>query len=72
MSVTVTPVRFEHHRDALGIGEAAPRLSWIVEEAPAGWSQASYELESGTGETARVDSRESVLVPWPFAALASR
>ena len=34
MSITVTPVRFEHHRDALGIGESAPRLSWVVESAP--------------------------------------
>ncbi|WP_434316156.1 family 78 glycoside hydrolase catalytic domain [Leifsonia sp. P73] len=72
MTVTVTPVRFEHHRDALGISESAPRLSWIVEEAPAAWSQASYELEAGSGETIRVSSGESVLVPWPFAELASR
>ncbi|WP_231563005.1 family 78 glycoside hydrolase catalytic domain [Microbacterium mangrovi] len=72
MTVTVTPVRFEHHRDSLGIGEAAPRLSWIIEDAPAGWAQASYELESAAGETVRVDSTESVLVPWPFAALTSR
>ncbi|WP_431245914.1 family 78 glycoside hydrolase catalytic domain [Leifsonia xyli] len=72
MTVTVTPVRFEHHRDALGIGEAAPRLSWIVEEAPSDWAQASYEVETASGESVHVSSRESVLVPWPFAELASR
>ncbi|VXB37485.1 Beta-glucosidase [Microbacterium sp. 8M] len=72
MTVTVTPVRFEHHRDALGIGESAPRLSWIVEDAPPGWVQSAYELESESGEVVRVGSRESVLVPWPFAELTSR
>jgi len=34
--------------------------------------QASYELETASGETARVHSGESVLVPWPFAGLRSR
>src|SRR5437764_2029589 len=29
--VTVAEVRFEHHRDSFGIGEAQPRLSWIVD-----------------------------------------
>ncbi|GGI44178.1 beta-glucosidase-like glycosyl hydrolase [Agromyces flavus] len=77
MSITITPVRFEHHRDALGIGEAEPRLSWIVESAPAGWRQARYEVESkatdGTTPASHaVDSPDSVLVPWPFAPLASR
>ena len=36
---TVSSPRFEHHRDPLGIGESRPRLSWIVESAPAGWRQ---------------------------------
>ena len=36
MSITITPVRFEHHREALGIGEREPRLSWVVGSAPAG------------------------------------
>ena len=51
MSITVTPVRFEHHRDALGIGETAPRLSWIVDTAPDGWRQAGYELEQRDGDS---------------------
>lgn len=72
MTVTVTPVRFEHHREALGIAEDAPRLSWIVEDAPAGWAQAGYQLEAASGEVVYVTSGESVLVPWPFASLASR
>jgi len=72
MSVTVSPLRFEHHRDALGIGESAPRLSWIVERAPEGWRQARYEIEDTEGGSIVVDSAESVLVAWPFAALDSR
>ncbi|GAA4343933.1 family 78 glycoside hydrolase catalytic domain [Microbacterium rhizosphaerae] len=72
MTVSVTPIRFEHHRGALGIGESAPRLSWIVDHAPAGWRQARYEIEAAAAGTAVVDRPESVLVPWPFAPLSSR
>ncbi|WP_347977872.1 family 78 glycoside hydrolase catalytic domain [Microbacterium sp. ProA8] len=72
MSLSVTPVRFEHHRDALGIGETRPRLSWIVETAPDGWRQAGYDLEERGGDVVRVDGEDSVLVPWPFEPLASR
>ncbi|MEY9211840.1 glycoside hydrolase family 78 protein [Thermobifida halotolerans] len=66
----------EHHRVALGIGEAAPRLSWTVRSAPPGWTQDAYEIEiGGGGETrrsGRVPGAESVLVPWPTAPLGSR
>ncbi|HEY9308769.1 MAG TPA: family 78 glycoside hydrolase catalytic domain [Microbacterium sp.] len=72
MAISLTPVRFEHHRDALGIGETRPRLSWIVESAPAGWWQIAYELEERGGGVVRVDSMESVLVKWPFEPLVSR
>ncbi|MFL5734912.1 MAG: family 78 glycoside hydrolase catalytic domain [Chloroflexia bacterium] len=71
-------VRFEHIRDALGIGTARPRLSWVVQTERPGWLQAAYELEAlcldGTvrGRTGRVDSDRSVLVPWPFEPLSSR
>jgi beta-glucosidase-like glycosyl hydrolase len=72
MSLTVTPVRFEHHRDALGIGEAEPRLSWQTTNAPTGWAQTGYELEQHGGEVVAVHSADSVLVSWPFAPLRSR
>ncbi|MGK3950959.1 family 78 glycoside hydrolase catalytic domain [Microbacterium sp. I2] len=72
MSLTVTPVRFEHHRQAFGIGHSRPRLSWIITDASDGWSQAAYELQQRDGESIRVDSGDSVLVPWPFDALPSR
>jgi len=73
--VTAGSVRFEHHREALGIGESEPRLSWKT-TAPAGWTQRAYEVEVTLAGSAHssgvVDSTESVLVPWPSAALASR
>ncbi|WP_210480105.1 glycoside hydrolase family 78 protein [Naasia sp. SYSU D00948] len=77
MSITVTAPTFEHRRDALGIGVAAPRLSWKT-TAPSGWTQASYELriQRGGGAQSRdvpaVASGESVLVPWPAEPLTSR
>jgi alpha-L-rhamnosidase len=65
---------FEHHRDALGIGEREPHLSWVVTDAPAGWAQEHAELEigrDGVRTTATADA-ESVLVTWPFEPLRSR
>ena len=67
----VSPVRFEHHRAALGIGERAPRLSWRIDSAPDGWRQVAYEIEVDSARH-RVESPESVLVPWPAAPLQSR
>src|SRR6266513_6262880 len=75
--VTIANVRFEHHRDALGVGEARRRLSWIVATTIAGWRQAGYEIEAyGVDErlreqTGRVESDQSVFVSWPFAPLSS-
>src|SRR5258708_4890790 len=76
--VTIAGVRFEHLRDPLGVGEPRPRLSWMVATAVVGWRQAAYEVEAyGSdgrllGRTDRVESDQSVLVPWPFTPLASR
>ncbi|WP_228011188.1 glycoside hydrolase family 78 protein [Nonomuraea phyllanthi] len=64
---------FEHHRDPLGVGESAPRLSWTVTTDLPGWRQRAYEIELSDGPASgRVESAESVLVPWPFAPLGSR
>ncbi|MEN9939169.1 MAG: alpha-L-rhamnosidase [Chloroflexota bacterium] len=76
-SATLADLRFEHLADTLGIGVATPRLSWVVASAPEGWRQAGYEVEASDADGAtrasgRVESGESVLVPWPFAPLASR
>ncbi|MFF5965139.1 family 78 glycoside hydrolase catalytic domain [Streptomyces collinus] len=75
--LTVTSVRFEHHRTPLGIGEARPRLSWRTVTDTPGWRQAGYEVERLTGDGRSgtrhaVDSEESVLVAWPFEALTAR
>ncbi|MFB4279703.1 family 78 glycoside hydrolase catalytic domain [Nonomuraea sp. MTCD27] len=71
--LNVSTPTFEHHREPLGIGEPAPRLSWTVTADTPGWRQQAYEIELGDGTTTgRVDSAESVLVPWPGAPLGSR
>lgn len=74
----VVEVRFEHLREALGIGDVRPRLSWKVVTEEAGWSQCAYELEvhdprgGSRYSTGRVTSADSVLVPWPGPDLTSR
>src|SRR5438034_7003258 len=76
--VAIADLRFEHHREALGVGESRPRLSWIVATNVAGWRQTAYEVEAycSGGQlreyTGSVESNQSVLVPWPFSPLASR
>ena len=75
MTVRIAAPSVEHHRVPLGIGESAPRLSWIVEEAPAGWAQHAYEFEierDGVTETVVAASDDQILVEWPVAPLASR
>ncbi len=75
--VTIADVRFEHCRETLGIGQASPRLSWLVDTA-ATWRQSAYEIQCYGPDGAirdrsvRGESGQSVLVPWPFSPLASR
>ena len=70
--LTVPPITVEHHREPFGIGEPAPRLSWVTRTDLPDWRQAAYELEiePEDGEvwsSGRIDSAESVLVPWERA-----
>ena len=74
-------VTVEHRRpdDLLGLGQAAPRLSWATSTDAPDWLQAAYEVEvssPGKGDepwsSGRIDSDESVLVGWPAAPLGSR
>ncbi|MEI4271221.1 glycoside hydrolase family 78 protein [Klenkia sp. LSe6-5] len=75
--LTVQPVTVEHHREPLGIGEPAPRLSWVTRTELPGWRQTGYEVEvepegGPVWSSGRVDSAESVLVPWGAPPLTSR
>jgi alpha-L-rhamnosidase len=75
--LTVLPITVEHHREPLGIGESAPRISWVSRTDLPDWRQAAYELEiePEDGEawsSGRVDTAESVLVPWGAPPLTSR
>ena len=70
-------LRVEHH-EGLGVGTARPRLSWRTEDAAPNWHQVAWEVDARSpgGEvlwhSGRVEGRESVLVAWGGAALASR
>ena len=75
-SFGVQDLRFEHRSvdDALGIGESRPRISWRASGAPAGFFQKKYQLDFFSqaptsseipSQTFEVDSKESILVPWP-------
>ena len=77
MTAEVRDVRVEHHREAVGIGEATPRLSWRVDTAVPGWQQSAFEVEVVQGGvdaylSGPVASSESTLVPWSAPPLTSR
>ncbi|KAI1199227.1 extracellular glycosyl hydrolase family 78 protein [Nemania serpens] len=74
MAVSILQVSFEHHRTALGIGEASPRISWQFEGDAGNWSQSGYSIEvsrQGKADLFKFDSSDSVLVDWPTVALSS-
>ena len=76
----IARLRAEHRPPgtALGLGTAAPRLSWQVRTDRPGWVQSSYELQlldddGGVSEsTGEVPSAEQLCVRWPFDPLRSR
>lgn len=67
---TPTRLRAEHLKDAFGIAETKPRLSWWL--PPGATYQIAYQLEVDGVPLERVESDRSVLVPWPCDALTSR
>ncbi|RKK80775.1 hypothetical protein BFJ71_g15823 [Fusarium oxysporum] len=77
---TVTAVTFEHHSSGLGLDTPIPRLSWRFETTSStvdAWVQTSYEVEvtcasEPKAKVCRVDSNQSILVPWPARPLRSR
>jgi alpha-L-rhamnosidase len=75
MTPTVSAPRFEHHREALGIGEPRPRLSWTITDAAPGWAQHAARIEidrDGVTETYDLDGAAQILVAWPASDLRSR
>ncbi|KAF7554289.1 hypothetical protein G7Z17_g3002 [Cylindrodendrum hubeiense] len=77
MALRIERLQFEHHRDAIGIGESKPRISWRFSTSDLkDWVQESYEIEitgpnASSPEVYSVTSSESVLVPWPSLPLQS-
>ena len=75
MSVAVVDLAAEQRGAGRFAATSRPRLSWRVASAAPGWYQQSYEIAL-TGDlehrTGPIVSGDSVLVPWPAAALASR
>ncbi|KAI0471696.1 extracellular glycosyl hydrolase family 78 protein [Xylariaceae sp. FL0804] len=79
--VLISDVTFEHHRNALGIGEAAPRISWRFEGDATNWTQHGYSIEvtrslpddprSEHEQVYTFSGSDSVLVPWPDRPLSS-
>jgi alpha-L-rhamnosidase len=66
-----TRLRVEHLGGAeLGLGVRHPRLSWWLPDGAA--RQVAYAIEVDGRACDRNESAESVLVPWPADALASR
>jgi alpha-L-rhamnosidase len=72
MTTVVEGLRAEHGTPALGIGVAAPRLSWRTATDVPGWWQAGYEVEVDGVAQGRVDHDDSLFVAWPVAPLRSR
>ncbi len=76
--LSVSAITLEHYRETLGIGTARPRISWTIETQKENWSQVAFAIEVYDpvghllGQTGRVESSESVLLPWPFEPLSSR
>jgi alpha-L-rhamnosidase len=76
--VRISAVTFEHLREPFGIGTARPRMSWTVDTAIEGWTQAGYQIAvhhqdpPRTETTHRIESADSVLVAWPGFPLSSR
>ena len=76
--ITVTHLKIEYLRNTLGIGFRRPGISWQTTGDVKDWRQEAYEIECQYGDarsaetTGRVETEQSVLVAWPFDALASR
>jgi alpha-L-rhamnosidase len=76
MSLSISHVSFEHHREALGIAEPSPRISWRFQGSVIDWEQASYHIQIRRHDGTHiaqfdVESSNSLLVNWPDTPLSS-
>ncbi|MBZ2196250.1 family 78 glycoside hydrolase catalytic domain [Ruania sp. N2-46] len=65
-------LRAEQGEEGVVLDTGAPRLSWTVADAVAGWAYDSYEVQVLDGPSRVVRGTDGVLVPWPFEPLPSR
>ncbi|BEI86635.1 hypothetical protein CcaverHIS002_0609220 [Cutaneotrichosporon cavernicola] len=75
MSISISKVSFEHYEPGAALSTDAPRISWRFDGDAKDWVQSSYEVavtRNGKTNTFKVESSDSVLVPWPDTRLASR
>ena len=75
MPTAVESVRLEYRLGLPHTPVPQPRVSWITRSDVPGWRQLAAELSWDDGSTTtgfQVDGDSSVLVEWPFAALAAR
>lgn len=76
MSISIDRVQAEHHREAIGVGESAPRISWRFTGDAQNWIQSAYDIEitdsdTGLSKTYSYKSPDSLLLPWPGRPLQS-
>lgn len=76
MSIEIAQLSVEHHESGFAIEKPSPRLSWRYKATEVeGWEQNAYEIvinRNDQEEKYRVESPQSVLVPWPSSPLVSR
>lgn len=70
VSARPTRLRAEHADPHDIVGSATPRLSWIVVDAPDGWTFDRYQIDSEK-ESATVSTEASTWVEWPLEPLVS-
>ena len=74
----ITKINFDYLRDAIGIGNPNPRMSWMVETETPNWLQTAYQVEVYTSDgqlrnqSEKIESSESVFLNWLFEPLQSR
>ncbi|KAF2703491.1 glycoside hydrolase family 78 protein [Pleomassaria siparia CBS 279.74] len=76
MSISLCHLSFEHHRPAFGIAETEPRISWKFCGDAIDWEQTAYDVEitrgpDGVPNVFKINSTDSILIPWPDKPLAS-